>query len=113
MEWSAFRDAHYRPGAVVLFLAMGVEPEDGERACERLAEALRPAGDYAVKREGGSSVRIAFELERDARRFGRAAGAHRIRREPEWALTLVGRLDLAGRAPKRSTSRGRGIAFDE
>lgn len=115
MEWGAFLEAHYRPGAVVLFLSMGIEPEAGERACEQLATALKPAGDYAVTRERGS-VRIAFEFERDTRQFGRAAGAHQIRREPEWSLTLVGRLDRASRtrraavATRRSTARRRGDA---
>lgn len=104
MEWGAFRDAHYRPGAVVLFLPMGIEPEDGERACERLARAVKPAGDYSLKRERGS-VRIAFELEGDARRFARAAGARQTRREPEWALTLVGRLDRADGPARRASLR--------
>jgi hypothetical protein len=115
IEWEAFLDTHYRPRAVVLFLSMGIEPEAGELACEHLATALKPAGDYALKRERGH-VRVAFELERDARRFGRATGAHQIRQEPEWALTLVGRLDRASKArgaaaaTRRPTLRRKGDA---
>lgn len=105
MEWGAFRDAHYRPSQVVLFLPIGMKAEDGEGACEVLAGRLRPAGDHAMKREGGR-VRVAFELERDARRFARAAGARQTLPEPEWELTLVGRLDRPAGRPKPGSPPG-------
>jgi hypothetical protein len=49
----------------VLFRSMGIGPAASERACEWLATAFKPAGDYAVK-QGRGSVRIAFEWD-DAR----------------------------------------------
>jgi hypothetical protein len=91
MEWGAFCDTHYRPSLVVMFLPIGLEPADGLLACERIVQLIRPTGDYALK-PGRQCVRVAFEVLRDAKRFGRAAQARQSRPEPEWEVTLAGRL---------------------
>jgi len=100
MAWDAFRDTHYRPNLVVMLLPVGLEPADGLLACERIVRMLEPAGDYALRCER-QSIRVAFEIPRDAMQFGKAARAKQIKPEPEWAVTLVGRLAHVGKGRAR------------
>jgi hypothetical protein len=103
------RDPPYRPAAVVRFLPEELEPRHGKRACEPLVVACGPVGDAAVTREKGS-LRIAFELEPDARRLGHAAGARQMRQEPG---PDPGRppapADEAPRPPARTIGAGFGV----
>jgi len=93
MEWETFRDAHFRPGLVMIRRPKGIGPEEGKAACEALAASLRLVGDYALKAEA-QCIHVAFEIVRDAQRFGDVLGAKRGKPEPEWALTLCARPSM-------------------
>lgn len=95
MDWDAFLDAHYRPHLVVATLGSGVEPASDQATgvlLERLAEALRLSGNYAIKHDG-DDIRAAFETDADAGRFAGVLMAKTTTRDPEWASRAVGRID--------------------
>jgi hypothetical protein len=82
MRWDAFNAAHPRP--FMIFADYEEGRQSGFELLRRLAVSMLPRGNIALRPEKGL-IRIAFELEADAKKFAENVQARKTAREGGWA----------------------------
>jgi len=103
-DWDVFQESHHRPHLVIVDLPRKSDARArklGLAFLERLAEKLRLPGPYAMNADG-TDIKVAFESDLDARRFGEAMQARPRGKEAAWASTARCNLDRS--AKRRITS---------
>ena len=103
-DWDAFQEAHHRPHLVIVDLPRKSDAKArrlGLAFLERLAERLRLPGPYAMNIDG-TDIKVAFESDLDARRFGEPLMARPRGKEAAWASTA--RCSLDQQAKRRITN---------
>ncbi|HKV16923.1 MAG TPA: hypothetical protein VJQ81_17885 [Reyranella sp.] len=94
-DWDVFQDSHHRPHLVIVDLPKKSDARArklGVAFLERLVEELRLAGPCAINADG-TDIKVAFESDLDAKRFGEAMQARPRGKEAAWASTARCNLD--------------------
>jgi hypothetical protein len=84
MGWKAFTDSYHRPYMIFADVAQGQSEQTHFEVLRRLAVAMDPKGSFALFPEDGY-IRVAFELDQDAKKFAAGVQAQRTAREDGWA----------------------------
>ncbi|HEY6980019.1 hypothetical protein [Reyranella sp.] len=98
-DWDAFQDSHHRPHLVIVDFPKQSDSKarkHGLALLERLAKELRLGGPYAMSSDR-RDIRVVFENDIDAKRFGDALQAKARGKEAAWASTAHCSLDRSAK----------------
>jgi hypothetical protein len=98
-DWDAFQDSHHRPHLVIVDLPKQSDSRArklGLTFLEGLARELRLQGPYAMSPDR-TDIKVAFENDIDAKRFGDALQARPRGKEAAWASTARCSLDRSAK----------------